>query len=137
MLWIGAYFETWVIFLGSPLSNSQYFERIVRPKLGHAHGVCYHESDIGPPILGDVYTMDYEVVPRPSKRCDWTLKSSQDDLGLHQGKNGIVTTEVEVHKFVFLSLLYPLPWSNGYSVGTSKRGGLGKIATAHVRKMPF
>jgi hypothetical protein len=48
-----------------------------------------------------VYTMDHEVVPRPSKRCDWTLKSSRDDLGLHQGKNGRVTTEVEVHKFFF------------------------------------
>jgi hypothetical protein len=45
--------------------------------------------------------MDHEGVPRPSKRCDWTLKSSRDDLGLHQGKNGKVTTEVEVHKFVF------------------------------------
>jgi hypothetical protein len=43
--------------------------------------------------------MDHEVVPRPSKRCDWTLKSSRDDLGLHQGKNGRVTTEVEVHNF--------------------------------------
>jgi hypothetical protein len=42
--------------------------------------------------------MDHEVVPRPSKLCDWTLKSSRDDLGLHQGKNGRVTTEVEVHK---------------------------------------
>ena len=81
--------------------------------------------------------MDHEVVPWPSKRCDWTLKSSRDDLGLHQGKNGRVTTEVEVHKFFFLSLLYPLPWSNGFSVGTSKRGGLGKIARAHVRKLPF
>jgi hypothetical protein len=81
--------------------------------------------------------MDHEVVPQPSKRCDWTLKSSWDDLGLHQRKNGRVTTEVEVHKFVFLSLLYPLPWSNGFSVGTSKRGGLGKIAKAHVRKMSF
>ena len=86
---------------------------------------------------GVVYTMDHEVVPRPSKRCEWTLKSSQNDLGLHQGKNGRVTTEVEVHKFVFLSLLYPLPWSNGFSVGTSKRGGLGKRARAHVKKMPF
>jgi hypothetical protein len=37
----------------------------------------------------------------------------------------------------FLSLLYPLPWSNGFSVGTSKRGGLGIRARAHVRKMPF
>ena len=45
--------------------------------------------------------MDHEVVPRPSKGCDWTLKSSRDDLGLHQGKNGRVTTEVEVHKFFF------------------------------------
>ena len=45
--------------------------------------------------------MDHEVVPRPSKRCDWTLKSSRDDLGLHQGKNGRVTTEVEVHKIFF------------------------------------
>jgi hypothetical protein len=79
--------------------------------------------------------MDHEVVPRPSKRCDWTLKSSWDDLGLHQGKNSRVTTEV--HKFVFLGLLYPLPWSNGFSVGTSKRGGIGKIARAHVIKMPF
>jgi hypothetical protein len=86
---------------------------------------------------GAVYTMDHEVVPRPSKRCDWTLKSSRDDLGLHQGKNGKVTTEVEVHKFVVLSLLYPLPWSNGFYVGTSKRGGLGKLARAHVIKMPF
>jgi hypothetical protein len=49
--------------------------------------------------------MDHEVVPRPSKQCDWTSKSSPDDLGLHQGKNGRVTTKVEVHKFVFLSLL--------------------------------
>jgi hypothetical protein len=85
--------------------------------------------------------MDHEVVPRPSKGCDWTLKSSRDDLGLHQGKNGKVTTEVEVHKFVFLSLLYPLPWSgpwsNGFSFGTSKRDGLGKIARAHIRKTPF
>jgi hypothetical protein len=48
--------------------------------------------------LGVVYTMDHEVVPRPSKRCDWTLKLSRDDLGLHQGKNGRVTTEVEVLK---------------------------------------
>jgi hypothetical protein len=48
--------------------------------------------------LGAVYTMDHEVVPRPSKRCDWTLKSSRDDLGLHQGKNGKVTTKVEVLK---------------------------------------
>jgi hypothetical protein len=45
--------------------------------------------------------MDHEVVPRPSKRCDWTLKLSRDDLGLHQGKNGRVITEVEVHKFFF------------------------------------
>jgi hypothetical protein len=45
--------------------------------------------------------------------------------------HGRVTTEVEVHKF-FLSLLYPLPWSNGFSVGTSKRGSLGKIARAHA-----
>jgi hypothetical protein len=29
------------------------------------------------------------------------MKSSRDDLGLHQEKNGRVTTEVEVHKFVF------------------------------------
>ena len=46
--------------------------------------------------------MDHEVVPRPSKRCDWTLKSSRDDLGLHQGQNGRVTTEVEVLKICFL-----------------------------------
>jgi hypothetical protein len=87
--------------------------------------------------LGAVYTMDHEVVPRPSKRFDWTLKSSRDDLSLHQGKNGRVTTEVEVHKFVFLSLLYPLPWSNEFSVGTSKRGGLGKLVRAHVINLPF
>jgi hypothetical protein len=45
--------------------------------------------------------MDHEVVPWLSKRCDWMLKSSPDDLGLHQGKNGRVTTEVEVHNFFF------------------------------------
>ena len=81
--------------------------------------------------------MDHEVVPRPSKQCDWTLKSSRDDLGLHQGKNGLVTTEVEFLEVYFLSLLYPLPWSNGFSVGRSKRGGLGKTTGAHVRKMSF
>jgi hypothetical protein len=81
--------------------------------------------------------MDHEVVPRPSKRCAWTLKLSRDDLGLHQGKNGRVTTEVEVHIFVFKSLLYPLPWSNMFSIGTSKIGGLGKIARARARKMLF
>ena len=64
--------------------------------------------------------MDHEVVPQPSKQCDWTLKSFWDDLGLHQGKNGKVTMEVEVHKFVFLSLLYPLPWSNGFPLGQAK-----------------
>ena len=45
--------------------------------------------------------MDHEVVPRPPKGCDWTLKSSRDNLGLHQGKNGRVTTEVEVLKILF------------------------------------
>jgi hypothetical protein len=81
--------------------------------------------------------MDHEVHSRPSKQCDWTLKPSRDDLGLHQGKNGRVTTEVEVHKFVFFNLHYPLPWSNGFSAGTSKRGGLGKLARAHVINLPF
>ena len=52
-------------------------------------------------FFGVVYTMDHEVIPRPSKQCDWTLKSSKDDLGLHQGKNGRVITEVEVHKLFF------------------------------------
>ena len=47
--------------------------------------------------------MDHELVPRPSKRCDWTLKLSWDDLGLHQGKNGRVTMEVEVPKKQYLS----------------------------------
>jgi hypothetical protein len=47
--------------------------------------------------------MDHEVVPLPFKRCDWTLKSSRDDLGLHQVKNGKVTTEVEVHKCYIMS----------------------------------
>src|ERR1700738_4640938 len=78
--------------------------------------------------------MDHEVVPRPSKRCDWTMKSSRDDLGLHQGKNGRVTTEVEVHKFCILSLLYPLPWSNGFSVGRGKRGGPGKTVRGPWQK---
>jgi hypothetical protein len=58
-------------------------------------------------------------------------------LGFTPRKNGRVTTEVEVLKIFFLSLLYPLPWSNGFSVGRSKRGGLGKTTGAHVRKMPF
>ena len=87
-------------------------------------------------VFGAVYTMDHELVPRPSKRCDWMLKSSRDDLGLHQGKNGRVTTEIEVHKFCILSLFYPLPWSNGFSVGRGKRGGLEKQSGAHGRKMP-
>jgi hypothetical protein len=37
-------------------------------------------------------------------------------------------------KYCFLSLLYPLPWSNGFFVGSSKRGGPRKTARAHVRK---
>ena len=42
--------------------------------------------------------MDHEVVPRPSKTCDWLLNSSPDHFGLHQGKNDIVTMEFEVPK---------------------------------------
>jgi hypothetical protein len=37
------------------------------------------------------------------KSVDWLLNSSQDHCGLHQGKNGRVTMEVEVPKWHILS----------------------------------
>ena len=46
--------------------------------------------------LGLVYTMDQEVIPGRCKSIDWLLNSSWDLFGLHQGKNGRVTMEVEV-----------------------------------------
>jgi hypothetical protein len=50
-------------------------------------------------ILGVVYNMDHEAVPRPRKICDWLLNSSRDHFGLHQGKkNVIVTMKFEVPK---------------------------------------
>ena len=80
--------------------------------------------------------MDHEVVPWPSKRCDWMLKSSREDLGLHQGKMAEWPRWLRSTN-VFLNLLYPPPWSNRFSVGTNKRGGPKKTAWAHVKKLPF
>ena len=42
--------------------------------------------------------MDHEVIPRPCKVCNWSLNSSWDHFGLHQGKNVRVTMEFEVLK---------------------------------------
>ena len=36
--------------------------------------------------LGDVYTMDHEVVSRPCKIYDWLFNLSWGRFGLHQGK---------------------------------------------------
>jgi hypothetical protein len=47
-------------------------------------------------LLGVVYTMDHEVMPRPCKICDWLSNSSHDHFGLHQGKKVIVTMEFQV-----------------------------------------
>ena len=47
-------------------------------------------------LLGDVYTMDHEVVPRPCKIFNWLLNSSRDYFGLHQEKNVRVTMEFKV-----------------------------------------
>ena len=52
----------------------------------------------GPNHLGDVYTMDHKVIPRPCKICDWLLNSSWEHFGLHQGKNVKVTMEFKVPK---------------------------------------
>jgi hypothetical protein len=48
--------------------------------------------------------MDHEVGPRPCESCDWMLKSSRDNFGLHQGKDVRWTMEFEVPKIFFLSL---------------------------------
>ena len=45
--------------------------------------------------------MDQEVFPGRCKSVDWLLNSSRDHFGLHQGKNGKVTMEVEVPKDLF------------------------------------
>ena len=68
--------------------------------------------------------MDHEVVPRPYKICDWLLNSSQDQFGLHQGKNVRVTMEFEVPKNFFEGLHHPLTWSNGFCNGRGTRGDL-------------
>ena len=81
----------------------------------------------------------------------WTMKSSHGRLSdvigrwSHPWTTWVYTKEkmakwprrLRSSKYNFLSLLYPLPWSNGFSVGTSKRGGLGKLARAHVINLPF
>ena len=47
-------------------------------------------------LLGVVYTMDHEVVPRPCKVCDWLLNLSRDHFNLHQGIYVKVTMEFDV-----------------------------------------
>jgi hypothetical protein len=50
-------------------------------------------------ILGVVYTVDHEVIPRPYKICDWLLNSSKDHFGVHQGKKNLrLTMEFKVPK---------------------------------------
>ena len=53
---------------------------------------------LAPSTLGDVYTMNHEVIPRPCRICNWLLNSSWNHFGLHQGKNVKVTIEFEVPK---------------------------------------
>jgi len=77
--------------------------------------------------------MDHEVVPRSSKRCDWTLKSSRDDLDLHQGKIGRVTTEVEVHKFFFKPTLSTAMVQRVFRWDKQKRWS-GKISKGPCQK---
>ena len=43
------------------------------------------DPSVNPP-LGLAYTMDHEVIPKPSKICDWMLNLSRDHFSLHQGK---------------------------------------------------
>jgi hypothetical protein len=71
-------------------------------------------SKDGLPLLGVVYTMDNEVVPRPCNICDWLLNSSPDHFGLHQVKNDRVTMEFEVpilRSTLFINMLqWVLQW---------------------------
>jgi hypothetical protein len=59
-------------------------------------------------ISENIYTKDYEVVPRPYKICDWLFNSSQDHFNLHQGKNVIVTMKFEVARRHFKA--YIIHW---------------------------
>ena len=42
--------------------------------------------------------MHHEVIPRPSRICDWLLNSSWDHFGLYQENNVREIVEVEVFK---------------------------------------
>ena len=77
-------------------------------------------------MLGVVYTMDHEVVPRPYKICDWMLNSSQDHFGLREGNNVSDHGVRGLHNTYFKGLHYPLTWSTMFCGGRGKRGALEK-----------
>ena len=70
-------------------------------------------------LLGVVYTMENEVVPRLCKIYDWLLNSAQEHLCLHQGKNVRVTMEFEVSR-----RHYPSTLSNEFCNGRGKKGAM-------------
>jgi hypothetical protein len=62
------------------------------------------------------------------------LNSSREQIGLHQAKNVREPIDIEVPQKNIKTLFYPLTWSNGFSVGRGKRGGLEKIARGPWQK---
>ena len=74
--------------------------------------------------LGVVYTMDHEVVPRPSKICDWLLNLSWDYFNLYQGKNVNVIMEFKIPKRHMLRPTLSVDMVQGVYSGKGKIGAM-------------
>ena len=82
------------------------------------------------PTKGVVYILDREVVPYSSKICDWSLNSSWDHFGLHQGKNMVrVTMEPAfiIHNHGVM----------GFVIGEAKEVLLLQMSRDHGRDLMF
>ena len=66
--------------------------------------------------------MDYEVVLRPSKICDWFLNLSWDYFSLHQGNNVKVIMEFKIPKRYMLRPTLSTYMVQGVYSGKGKRG---------------
>ena len=78
-------------------------------------------------VLGDAYTMDPEVVPRPYKIFDWLY------IELVSGSLRFTPREKKCHsddggspKDTFKGLYYPLTWSNMFCGGIGNKIALVK-----------
>ena len=85
--------------------------------------------------LGVVYTMDYEVIPRPCKSVDWLLNSSHDHFGLHKENMSEWAWRSRSPKDIYQGLKNPLTQSNRFCGERGKRSGLVGKGGARAKEM--